>query len=242
MPGQNDLNIEDLFPGSTENPTDVGTENPTPSETPTNPEGTDTQQPDTATQSDTNNSAIRQMREAIEGKNRENSELKAQIEAIAQHLGVTPEEFLKQKEEESLKEKAQKNQTTPEVQKKLDEYDKYFAQQREAESRKIFNTNLSELMTNQNLTEAQAGEFLKDLTSKGIDVLNTPISHLDLYYAFNRENIMASEREKIRQEVLAEIQNSGTTAAAPGVQGTNTNGVEKGLDDFLNDFAAHNKK
>lgn len=233
-----DPNINELFPGAQGgNPADPGstgtpdiggqtdqTDQGTPE--PANPENANPE----------NNNTIRQMREAIAESNKQRQAITGQLEAVAKHLGMTVEEFLKQKEEEEIANKAKTNGLSPEIQSKLDQYDNYFKAQEEEKIRTRFNTNIGQLMNDFNLTEDVAADFLRDAGAKGIDVLNTPLTHSQLYFALNRDTIMETEREKIKQEVLADIKNSGSGAPAPGINGTPSTGEKKTLDDLLSEL------
>ena len=91
-------------------------------------------------------------------------------------------------------------------------------------------------MADFNLTEDVASNFLRDAGAKGIDVLNSPLTHSQLYFALNRDTIMETEREKIKQEILEDIKNGGSGAPAPGINGTPGTGEKKTLEDLLSEF------
>lgn len=230
-----DPNINELFPGTQEgNPGNPGTPDPAGQPDPANqgtPEPANPAEPNPE-----NNNTIRQMREAIAESNNQRQAIKGQLEAVAKHLGMTVEEFLKQKEEEEIANKAKTNGITPEIQAKMDQYDNYFKAQEEEKVRARFNTNIGQLMTDFNLTEEVASNFLRDAGAKGIDVLNSPLTHSQLYFALNRDTIMETEREKIKQEILEDIKNGGSGAPAPGISGTPSTGEKKTLDDLLSEF------
>lgn len=233
-----DPNINELFPGAQgENPVDPG--NAGTPDTGGQPDPTNQGTPEPANPVDSNpenNNTIRQMREAIAESNNQRQAVKGQLEAVAKHLGMSVEEFLKQKEEEEIANKAKTNGLSPEIQSKLDQYDNYFKAQEEEKIRTRFNTNIGQLMNDFNLTEDVASDFLRDAGAKGIDVLNSPLTHSQLYFALNRDTIMETEREKIKQEVLADIKSGGSGAPAPGINGTPSTGEKKTLDDLLSEL------
>lgn len=233
-----DPNINELFPGAQGgNPVDPGITGTPDTGGQTDPTNQGTPEPANQVEANPeNNNTIRQMREAIAESNNQRQAIKGQLEAVAKHLGMTVEEFLKQKEEEEVASKAKTNGITPEIQAKMDQYDNYFKAQEEEKVRTRFNTNIGQLMNDFNLTEDVASEFLRDAGAKGIDVLNSPLTHSQLYFALNRDTIMETEREKIRQEVLADIKNRGSGAPAPGISGTPSTGEKKTLDDLLSEF------
>ena len=233
-----DPNINELFPGAQGgNPADPG--NTGTPDTGGQPDPTNQGTPEPANPVEPNpenNNTIRQMREAIAESNKQRQATTWQLEAVAKHLGMSVEEFLKQKEEEEIANKAKTNGLSPEIQTKLDQYDNYFKAQEEEKIRTRFNTNIGQLMNDFNLTEDVASDFLRDAGAKGIDVLNSPLTHSQLYFALNRDTIMETEREKIKQEVLADIKNSGSGAPAPGINGTPSTGEKKTLDDLLSEL------
>lgn len=237
MPENNTPGIGDLFPEATSTAPEgqvAGTENPTPPVT--DPVGSADPQETPPVQPE--NSTIRQMRETIANKDRE---YKTQMETLAQHLGMSVEDFLASKAKEDLAKKATENNISPELQQKLDYYDQRFKQEEEDRLRARFNSGLQEMMETYNLTQEQAAEFLRGAQARGIDVVNSPLSQSEIYLSLNRENILTSEREKIRQEILAEMQASGSTAPVGSVPGTTTSGTGKGFDDLFNDLGLNKK-
>lgn len=232
-----EINVGELFPGAQEKPTEQPTTgqeqvNPTPD---TNPETT---QPDP---SNTENNTIRTMREELANRSKESNTLKSQIEAISKHLGMTPEEFISQKEKESQEEAAKKLGISPELQAKISAQEKAIREMQEEKVRGRFESNMNALMTSQNLTEKQAGDFLRDANQRGFDVINSNISHTDLYFALNRESILATEREKMRQEILTDIQANGSSAPSPALAGQSPNENKGTLEDFINDYSKSQK-
>lgn len=238
MPEQFD--IGGMFPDAAQKPaeeiTTPGEGTTPPAQDPNTQATATTGQPGEQNPGNVDNSTIKSMREALANKDREAQELKTKIEAIAKHLGKTPEEFLADKAKEDQATKAKALGITPELQAILDKQDQALQAMQEEKLKVRFNQNMDNLMQEFSLNEQQASEFLNAAHQRGFNVIDGKISHSDIYFSINREKIMAAEREKIRQETLNEVQTSGVQAPAPSVGGTNSGEGRGTLDDLLNDL------
>lgn len=182
-----------------------------------------------------NNNVIRQMREEIAKNKTKANELNTMLERVAKSAGMSVEEYMKQLDDNELKAKADQNKITPELQRQLDEQSNRLKYFEEAQQKAIFNRNMNELISSQNITEDEAADFLRAVSQKGIDVVQSPLTHKELYFAINGENIIKNIKETVRQEVLAEMQERKTKIPGTNPGGT-SDGSKGGLEDFIADF------
>lgn len=185
------------------------------------------------------NHTIRQMREEIARNKQEATQAKKLMEKIAKANNMTVEDYIKKLEEDETVEKAKVNNVSPEIQRIIDNQNAQIAAIQKDKERATFNRNMNELIATQKINEEQAADFLRDANERGIDVINSPLSHSELYMALNGKNIIENLRKDIRQEVLAEIQNQGSLAPTPGTGGT-PQATGGGLEDFLRDYKEKN--
>ena len=185
------------------------------------------------------NQTIRQMREEIARNKQEAAQANKLMEKIAKSNNMSVEEYIKKLEEDEVVEKAKVNNISPEIQKIIDNQNAQIAAIQKDKERALFNKNMNELIATQKINEEQAAEFLRNANERGVDVINSPLTHSELYMALNGKTIIENLRNDIRQEVLAEIQNQGSLAPTPGTGGTPP-ATGGSLEDFLKDYKEKN--
>lgn len=182
------------------------------------------------------NSVIRSMREAISQKDQMIKEANERLEKVAKANGMTVDEYLKKLDEEDLNERAKKSSISPELQRQLDEQNRRLSMYEEERTRARFNRNVDQLMKEHNLSEEETTEFLRGLSKRGIDPINTDLTHSELYFAVNGPNIINGLKEQIRQEVIQEMNQKGSRAPLQNPGGTAGDETKGNLDDLLSDM------
>lgn len=185
------------------------------------------------------NQTIRQMREEIARNKQEAAQANKLMEKIAKSNNMSVEEYIKKLEEDEVVEKAKVNNISPEIQKIIDNQNAQIEAIQKDKERALFNKNMNELIATQKINEEQAADFLRTANERGVDVINSPLTHSELYMALNGKTIIENLRNDIRQEVLAEIQNQGSLAPTPGTGGTPP-ATGGSLEDFLKDYKEKN--
>lgn len=216
---------------------ETSTEEETTVEENTSDESNQEEQTESPDDSNQNNSVIKNLRTNYREAKNKADEMSKTLERIAKLNNMTVDEYLAKLNEQDLNNQAKTNNISPELQKRLNEQEQKLQQFEEDRVKNRFLTNIETLQSNNELSRAQVEAFIDQTRQIGVDLLNTPIDFNSLYFALNRDSILEAEREKVRQQVLAEIDNNNNRAPKNTRGAGDGNQKIKGtIDDALNEL------
>ena len=144
-----------------------------------------------------------------------NKKYKDFFDRITKVSGLTEEQFINSMIQNLDAEQAKKQNTSPEVIKMLREQDERISQYEQREREKDFMNGLNVLQTKFNLSQKELGDFVKDVASKGIDLMNSKLDYETLYRGLYFDKLVEKEVEKKRQEMIT-AQTKAEKASVPG--------------------------
>lgn len=144
-----------------------------------------------------------------------NKKYKDFFDRITKVSGLTEEQFINSMIQNLDAEQAKKQNTSPEVIKMLREQDERISQYEQREREKDFMNGLNVLQTKFNLSQKDLGDFVKDVASKGIDLMNSKLDYETLYRGLYFDKLVEKEVEKKRQEMIT-AQTKAEKASVPG--------------------------
>ena len=144
-----------------------------------------------------------------------NKKYKDFFDRITKVSGLTEEQFINNMIQSLDAEQAKRQNTSPEVIQKLREQDERISQYEQREREKDFMNGLNVLQTKFNLNQKELGEFVRDVASKGIDLMNSKLDYETLYKGIYFDKLVEKEVEKKRQEMIT-AQTKAEKASVPG--------------------------
>lgn len=219
-------------------------EQPTTTEPVDNP--TEPEKAPEATQPPQNdNSTIKQMRETIKQTKESEAKLKALLERAAKYNGTTVEELEQKIQAEEDKKNAQLKGIPTEVEARIREQEKRIRELEERNIAQDFNYRANNLIRNYNMTNEQFIQFAQSAKDQGFDVTR-PGLNLDLLYkSFNFDTLMSQHAEKVKQDLLSEMQRQRDNSSSnPNVKGAVPNPESRSSsndissEEFINDLVA----
>lgn len=145
------------------------------------------------------------LRQRYSSTKKEADDYKALLQRIADGKGLSIEQLKDQIQMDEDRKKAEKLGVTPEVQRTLrEQQDKIDALERRYREEN-FNNRLADFRRNYNLTDKQLREFATQARNAGIDILNPGVDMTVVYRSLNYNNLMNTERESMRQQILQEM-------------------------------------
>lgn len=144
-----------------------------------------------------------------------NKKYKDFFDRITKVSGLTEEQFINSMLQNLDAEQAKKQNTSPEVIKMLREQDERISQYEQREREKDFMNGLNILQTKFNLSQKDLGDFVKDVASKGIDLMDSKLDYETLYKGIYFDKLVEKEVEKKRQEMIT-AQTKAEKASVPG--------------------------
>lgn len=190
-------------------PTQEQTQVATPTEeTKTSEEPEVTEQKETKESDEKSNKAFAEMRIA-------NKKYKDFFDRITKVSGLTEDQFISNMVQNLDAEQAKRQNTSPEVIQKLREQDERISQYEQREREKDFMNGLNILQTKFNLSQDELGAFVRDATTKGIDLMNSKLDYETLYKGLYFDKLVEKEVEKKRQEMIT-AQTKAEKASVPG--------------------------
>lgn len=202
------------------------------------------QQPEVTQQPQNDNSTIKQMRETIKQSRESEAKLKALLERAAKYNGTTVEELEKKIQDEEDKRNAQLKGIPTEVEARIREQERRIKELEERNIAQDFNYRANNLIRNYGMTNEQFIQFAQNAKEQGFDVTK-PGLNLDLLYkSFNFDNLMNQHAEKVKQDLLNEMQrqrdnsSSNTTVKGnvPNIENKNSNDMSG--EEFIEDLLA----
>ena len=192
-------------------------------EQPATKETTQVETPQGAQETGTEKSnPMHELRQQYSSKKKEAEDLKSLVQRIADAKGLSIEQLRDQIQADEDRKKAEKLGVTPEVQRTLrEQQDKIDALERRYREEN-FNNRLAEFRRNYNLTDKQLREFAMQARNAGIDILNPGVDMTVVYRSLNYNNLMNTERESIRQQILQEM--ASQKQQSPSVNTVKTEG------------------
>lgn len=203
----------DSVPKETTPPAD-----PAPDEGKTDPKPEDN--PAETPKEDENNSVIKQMREAQKATKAEADKAKAVLQKIADQKGVSIEELEEQLQAEEDKKVATQKGIDPTIQKTLREQEARIKELETERMRTDFIIRADKLSQQFQLNSEAMEDFASKAADKGINIFAPGVDLVTVYRALNYENIVKADQARIRQEILAEIQQTKNTSPGVGKPGT----------------------
>lgn len=203
------------------------------------------QQPETTQQPQSDNSTIKQMRETIKQTRESEARLKALLERAAKYNGTTVEELEQKIQAEEDKKNAQLKGIPTEVEARIREQEKRIRELEERNIAQDFNYRANNLIRNYNMTNEQFIQFAQSARDQGFDVTK-PGLNLDLLYkSFNFDTLMNQHAEKVKQDLLSEMQRQRDNSSSnTNVKGTVPNPENRGSsndiseEEFINDLVS----
>lgn len=219
--------MPDSLPSNTEIPSDIAqviselggqpsqeqnnTENTEETKTPE----TETEQPAATEQKESGEPDQEKSNKAFAEMRISNKKYKDFFDRITKVSGLTEEQFINSMIQNLDAEQAKKQNTSPEVIKMLREQDERISQYEQREREKDFMNGLNILQTKFNLSQKDLGDFVKDVASKGIDLMNSKLDYETLYRGLYFDKLVEKEVEKKRQEMIT-AQTKAEKASVPG--------------------------
>lgn len=144
-----------------------------------------------------------------------NKKYKDFFDRITKVSGLTEEQFINNMLQNLDAEQAKRQNTSPEVIQKLREQDERISQYEQREREKDFMNGLNVLQTKFNLSQKDLGDFVRDVASKGVDLMNSKLDYETLYKGIYFDKLVEKEVEKKRQEMIT-AQTKAERASVPG--------------------------
>lgn len=144
-----------------------------------------------------------------------NKKYKDFFDRVSKVSGLTEEQFINNMIQNLDAEQAKRQNTSPEVIQKLREQDERISQYEQREREKDFMNGLNILQTKFNLSQKELGEFVRDVASKGIDLMSSKLDYETLYKGLYFDKLVEKEVEKKRQEMIT-AQTKAEKASVPG--------------------------
>lgn len=149
----------------------------------------------------------------------ENSAMSAKLskfEAAIKKQGYSSlDDYLAKQEAEELQKKAQSNNISPEVEKRIQALEEENARYRANERQARLNQEVGDLVSKYELDEAGWQSFVNQLVEKGIDPIRQNLPLEALYIQFNQDAIYEKRLAKAKQTWLAEQQGIQQKAPTP---------------------------
>lgn len=204
----NAMNISESEP-VTETPTDASTETQN-VEQPTESETTEQQ----VQQSDTNrdNSTIKQMREQIAQYKQRQQETETKLQRIADSMGKSVDEVLADIQAKEDKAKGERLGVSPEIAAQIRQQEARIKELEEQAIRDDFNNRATNFKREFNLNEVELNNFFQDAVSKGFDLLKKGVDLGTIYRAINFDRLSQAKEAEIRQQILNEMQQQRESA------------------------------
>lgn len=175
---------------------------------------TETEQP-AAEQKESSESDQEKSNKAFAELRISNKKYKDFFDRITKVSGLTEEQFISNMLQNLDAEQAKRQNTSPEVIQKLREQDERISQYEQREREKDFMNGLNILQTKFNLSQKELGDFVRDVASKGIDLMNSKLDYETLYKGIYFDRLVEKEVEKKRQEMIT-AQTKAERASVPG--------------------------
>lgn len=175
---------------------------------------TETEQP-TAEQKETNEPDQEKSNKAFAEMRISNKKYKDFFDRVTKVSGLTEEQFINSMLQNLDAEQAKKQNTSPEIIQKLREQDERISQYEQREREKDFMNGLNILQTKFNLSQKELGDFVRDVATKGIDLMNSKLDYETLYKGIYFDKLVEKEVEKKRQEMIT-AQTKAEKASVPG--------------------------
>jgi uncharacterized protein (DUF4415 family) len=175
---------------------------------------TETEQP-AAEQKETNEPDQEKSNKAFAEMRISNKKYKDFFDRVTKVSGLTEEQFINSMLQNLDAEQAKKQNTSPEIIQKLREQDERISQYEQREREKDFMNGLNILQTKFNLSQKELGDFVRDVATKGIDLMNSKLDYETLYKGIYFDKLVEKEVEKKRQEMIT-AQTKAEKASVPG--------------------------
>lgn len=145
------------------------------------------------------------LRQRYSSTKKEADDYRSLLQRIADGKGLSIEQLRDQIQMDEDRKKAEKLGVTPEVQRTLrEQQDKIDALERRYREEN-FNNRLADFRRNYALTDKQLKDFALQARNAGIDILNPGVDMTVVYRSLNYNNLMNTERESMRQQILQEM-------------------------------------
>lgn len=202
---------------------EVQTATPTPEAQP--------QQVQTQEQTTQTENPVRQLRQQYD-------KASALLKRIAESKGLTVDELANSLQDEEDKKRAQSLNIPLEVQQQMRSQEEKIKNLELQNLRNDFDIRANRLKAEYQLNENQIIDFAETAKKAGFNIFTPGVDLVTLYRAMNYDTLTADLRNTIRQEVLAELQNSNANVInnIPGTQQPTAN--NSGNDMNANDFMA----